>query len=176
MKLKSLLVSVILIGFLNSCKNDVQKNQEEPKKSKNFKVVLDLLIQKDDSIQLFYQDELIPKFDEKNSLWAVVKGSQANQEISFELPEEIIPTNLRIDISKKQDQNPIKINNFKMKYLEKSFETKDSTMVYYFSANNHLKFDPGTKILSSVNVVGEAYDPYIYTTDKLKLKVKELLK
>ena len=176
MKTKYLLFSIVLLSVLTSCKKETETKIEEPKKSNNFKVTLDMLIKNDDSLQLFYQDELIPKFDEKNSLWVPVKGSLNSQEVTFNLPEEIIPTSLRIDISKKEGQQPIKINNFTVSYLDKKFETKDSTMIYYFSANNHLKYDPVNKTLTAIPVKGESYDPYIYTTDKLKAQVKNLLK
>jgi len=176
MKTKVILASLLLSLAFISCKKEENKAPEKEIVVNNLKVSLDLVIQKDDSLQLFYKDDAIPSFDEKNSVWAYVKGSPNSQEVVFTLPEEIFPTSLRFDIGNKEGQGPVVINNFKMEYHDKVYKANDSTMTY-FLPNDQLKYDAAIKTLTPVKVKDMPYDPFIYSVDALLAKqIKLLLK
>lgn len=177
MKTKFIISSLILSLTLFSCKKENKDTENQSNESEKFQVTLELVIKKDDSLQLFYRDEAIPSYSEENSLWTNVKGSENAQEVKFELPEVIIPTHLRFDLGKNaKDQAPITIKNFKMEYKGKTYESKDSTMVHYFLANEQFQYEPIGKVLTPTKVEGQPYDPFIFSTDLLGKQVKLLLK
>lgn len=168
----SLSLSVVLFA---SCNKEEKKEVVEKAELNNIQVSLDLTIKKDDSLQVFYKDEAIVAFGEENSVIVAVKGSTSQQEVIFNLPEEITPTELRFDIGNKEGQEPIVLNDFKMKYKEKVYSAKDSTMLY-FAPNDQLTYDAISKTLTHKKISGQPYDPFIYSTPILAKQVKNLYK
>jgi hypothetical protein len=176
MKTKLIFSSLILSILLMSCKDDKKLDvKDEVVKSNNFEVELDIVIKQDDSLQVFYRDEAIPTFGEDNSIWIAVKGKNEVQTVNFVIPEPIVPTHLRFDLSKNEVQNPIVLNNFRMMFEGKSYEANDSTMVF-FQTNDQLKYDVINKTLNQVKVEGQSYDPFISSTDLLTSKIKDFIK
>jgi hypothetical protein len=179
MKFKVLTISLLALIATVSCKKDNDKaGIEEPAvvEVNHFKAILDVVVKQDDSLQLFYMDAAIPSFSEENSVWVYVKGSEYPQAVTFNIPEGIIPSNLRFDISKNEAQEPIVLNNFKMEYKAKVYESKDSTMVNYFLPNDQVEYNPTTKTLSFIKVPQTGFDPFLYSTDLLNKQVQKLLK
>lgn len=179
MKFKVITISLLTLIATVSCKNEKNETEiDEPKKVElnHFKATLDLVVKQDDSLQLFYMDEVIPGFNEENSVWVYVKGSENSQEITFDIPEGVIPSNLRFDISKNENQEPIVLSNFKLQYQDKVYESKDSTMVNYFLPNDQIEYNPTTKTFSFIKVQQAGFDPFIYSTDLLNKQVQKLLK
>lgn len=173
---KNLILAAIVAFSIFSCNKTEKVEAPKPEAPKNtFKVALEMIVQQDDSVQVFYQDGNSTSFEEKNSLWMPVKGSASPQLVEFELPEDFVPAKLRFDISKKENQDPVVINNFIMKYLDKKYESKDSTMIYYFTAEQ-IQYDVAKKTLTPVVKKGQHYDPYIYSTDLLTKQVEKLRK
>lgn len=175
MKANIIVASLLMLALFSSCKDEKKEEAKAAPVLNNIQVTLDLVIKKDDSLQLFYKDEAIPAFNEENSIITPVKGSSERQEIVFNLPEEITPTELRFDIGNKEGQLPVVINNFKMQYKDAIYNSKDSTMLY-FLPNNQLKYDQATKTLTYNKVENEPYDPFIYSTELLKKQVGNLYK
>ncbi len=175
MKIKKIIFSALTIFSLIACKEN-HKNDEVEISEPKLTATLELVIQQDDSIQLFYRDEAIPAYAEETSLWMPVKGSKSEQEITFTIPEEIVPTHLRFDLGKNKTQSPIRINNFRLNYHDKTYESGDSTMTFYFLANDHLKYDATTGTFNPLNVDGQSYDPFIYSTDLLSKQVSKLVR
>lgn len=174
MKANIIVASLLTLTLFLSCKDEKKEEVKAPVLN-NIQISLDLIIKKDDSLQLFYKDEAIPAFNEENSIITPVKGSSERQEIIFNLPEEITPSELRFDIGNKEGQSPVVINNFKMQYKDVVYDSKDSTMLY-FLPNNQLKYDAATKTLTYNKVENEPYDPFIYSTELLKKQVANLYK
>lgn len=176
MKTKLIFSSLIFSILLMSCKDDKKLDvKDEAEKSNNFEVELDIVITQDDSLQVFYKDEAIPTFGEDNSVWIAVKGNNQSQKIKFVIPEPIVPTHLRFDISKNEAQNPIVLNNFRMMFKAKTYEAKDSTMIF-FQANEQLKYDAINKTLTQVKVEGQSYDPFISSTELMTSKIRDFIK
>lgn len=176
MKTKLIFSTLIFSMLFISCKDDKNTDvKDEVVKSNNFEVELDLVIKQDDSLQVFYRDQAIPSFGEENSLWIAVKGNDQPQTINFSIPEPIVPTHLRFDLSKNETQSPIVLNNFRMIFKDKKYEANDSTMVF-FQPNDQLKYDSSNKTLSQVKVEAQSYDPFISSTDLLTSKISDFIK
>ena len=129
--------------LLSSCKNDkdsgkvpvTQAPVEET--NKNFEVSFELLATQDDNMHLYYTEDNSINFNEEQSVWAPFKGSNAYQKVVFTLPEEALPTDLRVDLGygKNEKQRDIILKNFKMSYYGKSFEASGSDIFNYFYPN-----------------------------------------
>jgi hypothetical protein len=170
------LLTILFFTFFSCKKDRNEPNQVKTFKDNNLKIHFDLIVQKDDSLQLFYMDEGIPNFTEEYSQWKAIKGSTGKQHVSFVLPEPIIPTAIRFDFGKTKKQDNFKVLNFTMEYHDKKYSTKDSTMVYYFTVNEQLQFDSSTMTLNVVNTSSQSYDPFICSTDLFTKQVRNLVK
>lgn len=129
--------------FLSSCKNDKDSDKQPATEtiveetSKNFEVSFELIATQDDNMHLYYTEDGSINFTEEQSVWAPFKGSTDSQKVVFILPEEVLPTDLRIDLGygKNEKQQEIVLKNFKMNYYGKSFEASGADIFNYFYTN-----------------------------------------
>jgi hypothetical protein len=177
MKLKFL--SVLFLLSIMSCKDKVDNPEvltDQEVKSNHLSIALDLLIKEDDSLQIFYSEDLTPNYNDLQSVWSVVKGSDVNQTVSFDLPSDVYPTHLRLDFGVNKNQKEIKVNAFKMTYGDKSFETKDTLFFQFFEPVNQIDWDRKNAVAKIVTPAGEKHDPSFYPRDTFKEELKKLLK
>jgi len=153
----NLLNAALASTVLFSCKNDKQEEVVAPKKP-TVKVALDAIIKKDDSLQIFYIQHGETEYNGALTVWASVKGSDKSQEVLFDLPEDVLPTKLRIDISKNKDQDPIEVKKFTIKYKERSFQVKDTMFFQYFIPNEQVEWDR-KKAIATFKKDGKDFDP-----------------
>jgi hypothetical protein len=170
-KTLNLFASLLMIASFFSCKNDKQEEPAAPKKP-TVKVALDAVIKKDDSLQIFYIQHGETEYNGALTVWASVKGSDKSQEVLFDLPEDVLPTKLRIDISKNKDQDPIEIKKFTIKYKEKAFQVKDTMFFQYFIPNEQVEWDR-KKATATFKNDGKNFDPQFGSRDVMDA---ELLK
>ena len=152
-----LLIAALASTVLFSCKSDKQEEPAAPKKP-TVKVALDLVIKKDDSLQLFYIQHGETEYNGALTVWAPVKGSDEPQEVLFDLPEDVLPTKLRIDLSKNKEQDPIEVKKFTIKYKERAFQVKDTMFYQYFIPNEQVEWDR-KKAVATFKKDGKDYDP-----------------
>lgn len=141
MKAKNLLAIFLITLAVISCKDDKKTEHTvatpEAKVEKRFKVAFDLIAKKNDNFHLYYTEDGSINFEEEKSVWLEFKGSDKEQEVSFFIPEDVIPTNFRIDFGygENKEQSDIVLKKFKMAYYGKTFESKDSLIFNYFYPN-----------------------------------------
>lgn len=141
--MKSKLGAIIIIAIvLFSCKDDKNKINKEELNSKIeannfFKVSLDLVVLKDDNFHLYYTEDGTVNFNEKQSIWVPINGSEKVQEVVYNLPEDVVPTHIRLDFGfgKNEAQSDVVIKSFKMNYFDKNFQVNDAKVFDYFSPN-----------------------------------------
>lgn len=183
MKTNRILISLLLILTLSSCKNDskndTDSSTENTVQSKNiFTITINAIVKKDDSFQVYYkeQDDQKP-FEEKNSVYAVFKGSESPQDIVFNLPEDVVPNFIRFDYGINKEQSEIIVNNIKISYLGKTFEIKNNELANFISFNEGtLKFNKEKGSISPFILKDGSYDPMSFTSTTLYEKVQQLLK
>ena len=106
-----------------------------------------------------------------------VKGSENSQTVVFNLPEEVIPTNLRIDFGHSQDQEAMTINNFKMTYAGKTFEAPGATFFKYFRPNEECtEVDKVKALVIPVKKEGKYFGPSFYPEITLGEEIGKLVK
>ena len=176
MKLKFL--TVLFFLSIISCKEKEDNKEistEEKVKAEHLKVSLNLQIKEDDSLQLYYSEDLEPNYNDLYSIWAIVKGSESNQEVIFDLPSDVYPTHLRLDFGVNKKQKEIKVNSFNMVYGDKYFETKDTMFYQYFEPVNQIDWDRKNAIAKIQVADNENHDPSFYPRETLKEELKKLM-
>lgn len=173
----SLLVSIVLF----SCKNEAKKESEEVKVqevSNVFKVILDVKVNKDDTFHLFYTEDSSINFTEESSLWVELKASPDSQQVEFILPENIIPTQLRVDFGINKDQEDIVINSFKMEYNGKNYQVGGNQFFTLFRPNELVtQVDLSTNTIKPVKKEGGQYfGPSFYPLEPLAEQIKLLVR
>lgn len=175
---KLILSLLILISFV-SCKEGEQKTEEkvaeESKIDNLFTITLNATVLKDDSFQLFYREASSLEFSQEKSLFVEFKGSEMPQDIVFKLPEDVIPEFIRLDFGVNKEQSPIKINSFKLNYLDKSFETKGAEFFNYMIVEElTMKVDRENSTVTPFESNG-SYDPLCSSEIGLKNEIQKLV-
>lgn len=149
----ALVVLVALLSF--SCKNDkaatvVDKPEVASVRDDIFTVTFDLIVEKDDNMQLYYTVDGSINFDEKDSMWFPVTGKKDAQEVQFKLPEGVIPTSIRVDFGhgKNELQSNVELKSFRMKFNDNVEEVKGVEIFKYFVA-----FEPYTDVVAGTTTL-----------------------
>ncbi|WP_313805903.1 hypothetical protein [Flavobacterium sp.] len=179
MKTKKILASLFALMVVVACKDNKEteaaetKVAEQPKET--FKVAFDLIIKKDDSLQLYFKDETMKDWVFDKCVTTVVKGSDNVQKVEFALPEDMMPTELRFDFGSNKEQEEIQIKNFKMQYFQKSFEAKDTLFYQYFIPNEYIDYNRNQAI-AKPKVVNGNYDPFAFSREVLTTQIQNIIK
>ena len=176
MKSRIVIASLFLSVFLYSCKDIKKEEATITEKPETFDVTLNMVVKNDDKFQLYYTDESTLDFDDKKSFFVPVKGSESPQDIVFNFPEDVIPSNLRVDLGSNAKQVPMKFNSFKMSYYDKYFVLNDSLVLVNFVIGDQLQYDKKTGILTPNQGQAEVYDPLLYPQSNLKEEILKLIK
>ena len=132
MKIK-LFVSLFVVVFcLTSCKKKVEKTVKVDLTKELFKVSLNLLMQKNDTLHLYYGQDMAEDYTEENSIWLPVEGKEIAQKVTFNLPEAVLPVKLRIDFGVNRENEEIVLNSIGFDYYDKTFIANESTIFNYF--------------------------------------------
>jgi len=133
------IVIYLFIFTIIGCKEDKSTKedtvQEQVSNNDFFRVVLDVIVKKDDAFHIFYNEDGSTDFIEENSIWTEFKGSETSQKIVFDLPKDVIPSQLRIDFGLQKDQGEIKINSLEMSYYGKTTTISGADFFKYFRPN-----------------------------------------
>lgn len=144
MKNRILIIATIFALAFVSCKKEEKAKQEDAavaaEQVKNFRVELDVYAEKDDNFSVYFTEDNTINFTGEKAIWAGVKGKQ-DQKITLNLPEEVIPTNVRIDFGLKtgDEQGDVTLKNFKFEFFGKTFERKGSEFLNYFIKNDSIQ-------------------------------------
>ena len=171
MKTKNILLALIFSALFVSCKNDKnensqKENQEQTIVDKVFKVTLDVVVKKDDNFQIYYTDKSSSDFNEKESIWTEIKGSESPQKVVFELPKDYVPTLFRLDFGVNDKQEDIKINSVQIDYFGKKFFSQGEGLANYFRPETSTKIDFKTGIIKAILKNGKRLEPALYPHEK----------
>jgi hypothetical protein len=107
MKTKSILVGLFMLLSLVSCKKETDKkegNQKLAELKETFDVNFNLVVEKDDTFQLYYTEDGTLNFSDDKSIKSELKGSVDAQDVLFKLPADVLPTNIRLDFGDNPEQ------------------------------------------------------------------------
>lgn len=133
-KLFSCLITTLL--FFN-CENKDNMNQ--------LVVNIDAVIQRTDSINVYYTNNKSIEFIDKQSFWTKVNGNKKNQKIQIVFPDSILPKQIRLDFGRNKAQKDIVLNKISLSYKRKNFSAKGKEIFYIF------RVDENNTVLDNLN-------------------------
>jgi hypothetical protein len=181
MKLKT--VTVILLALvLFSCKKEMKTKDSQDNNIKDevkddfFRIGFNLIVKKDDNMHLYYTVDGSINFEEANSVWMPVKGSDEAQDVVFVIPEGVIPSLVRIDFGfgKNEEQSDVDLKSFNLSYLGKNeLVTGEEIFKYFTPFEGYTDIKPGTTILQR-HAKDQASGPILYPQSALSEKINQV--
>lgn len=182
---KLVLLSVVIVTFFVSCKNNDASEKEnlsandatEVKQDTVFTITLNATVLKDDSFQVYYKNEETGKYEEANSLFTEFKGSDKPQDIVFRLPDGVIPNYIRTDFGVNKEQTEVKINSFKMSYFGKEFKTNNASEFFklILIEPKTATVDVENGIIKPITTI-EVHDPLGTSEKRLYDEIQKIIK
>ena len=167
MKFKSIVLFLFMGLTLVNCKNEgnpsgTESQETQAEAPKNvFTVTLDVVVKKDDDFCVLYTED--GTLDFKEGVWKVVKGSDTQQTIEFQLPEDVVPTQLRLEFGINKEQETMIVNGFSMSYLDKTFRASGENFYLYFTPDiSKTIFDEKKRTVDAVIKDGVRQFPSFY--------------
>ncbi len=160
---------VALLGvFLLGCKEENSGVQwlSIADKSPVFKMSIDAIVQQDDSLCVYYTTDGSINFSQQSLVWAQVKGSTESQKIVFELPSNVFPSQLRIDLGKNQRQSPMRLEKVWLSYRGQTVVLPGTLIFSYFAPDfKKTKVDATNGWVQGVVKEGKWQSPSLYPKD-----------
>lgn len=182
MKTKFVIIAAIFSLILVSCKNDSkeEKTEEVTKQDvkENFSFEMDVVTPYKDDFTVFYTEDGTINFSGDKAVWHGAEPKSESQKIVFDLKEEIIPTNIRVDFGIVQDKGDVTLSSFKMSYYGKTFEAKGSDFLRYFIPNETLKadIDQAKGTIRFQKLPNKPYTPFFYPQQAILDEIKKITK
>lgn len=159
-----LAVGIIVIGC--KFKEENAETTTEPVAKFGFKVTANVISKKTDDFCLLYTENGTINFGD-SVVWMPVPGKQEEQKVEFYLPEDVYPTQLRLDLGMKQTgTDTIYLKSVHFDYNGKKLDIIGQQLGQYFRADeNHCSFNPSTGAIIPVVKNGVAEHPSIYPNE-----------
>lgn len=156
--------ALLCLFLLCACKGDTGvQTYEIADKSKIFKVTLDVLVQKDDKFGLYYTTDGSIDFAQNEPVWTDVKGNPATQKITLSLPQNQIPSQLRIDLGQNEQQPAIRLEKVWLSYKGKTVVFPGTLVFSYFRPDvKKTKIDATNGWVSGIVKDGKRQTPSLY--------------
>jgi hypothetical protein len=163
-----------------SCKNDKVKSNQDAKNNQTssvFRVTAKVVIKGDDTFSLFYTEDGSTDF-KIDPIWVAVKGSETEQNVVFSLPEDIIPTELRLDFGFKKNPQDITLRSLTLEYGKKKRVIAGVELGHFFRADeSKCSFNSQTGVIAAVVKDGVRQYPSLYPQEaNLKQEIEKLIK
>ncbi|MFV0565528.1 MAG: hypothetical protein ACK5NB_06830 [Flavobacteriaceae bacterium] len=173
--MKKLILLFSLISVI-SCRDNKKENQNVVEEQYNvitndsvadnlyYEVIIGVIVKQNDRFHLFYKDFNDDGYSSDRVIETIIKGSEINQQITFPIPEEVIPNGLRIDFGINYSQPPIILNSLKIRYNKKEFSFDDGKFEQLFRPNKFVSYNELEKKIVTEPIDG-VYDPNFVSID-----------
>lgn len=162
MKKYRILIAILVISFV-SCKEKEQIKEVEKIEEKPFTVEIQMKVNEDDVICLYYKDNTITFFNEDMAIYKNLVKGDSLQNIVFELPKDFVPNDFRFDLSHQNKNNTIFVEKINFTFKDKDFQIKNEDIDKYLKPNEGVIFDATNRSFSFKELDGN-YDPFLTTT------------
>jgi hypothetical protein len=167
---------LLVLTLLSSCKGKEEQTEKATKEPEVFEVGFNLTFSKDDVFQLYYTEDGSLNFNDEMSIRLPQKGSENSQEVVFKMPNNVLPTNIRLDLGENPEQKSIVVNSMRLKFYDNVFEAKDSLVSrYFYLLENQVKYDNKSSVISIVTPEGVFYDPLMWSNELLTDEIKKVI-
>lgn len=179
MKTNFLIIAAAFVVLTTSCKKEKDANaadSDKPAVIENFRVEMDVVVSKPDSFALYYTENNTIDFTEVMALWKAANGGNVEEKVVFDLPEEILPTDIRLDFGLNKSQESVVVKHVKMSYYGNVFEFKGSDFFNYFikDANFKAETDPVSGTMTITKNGPEYKTPFFYPRQELIDALKKI--
>lgn len=174
---KTVFIFTILLIF--SCKDEkkssiapVDVSSENVAKDDILTITLDVRTKEDDKFEIYYVDDFSENgYSADKRLAVYVKGNKDYQSITFTLPKEVWPHQLRLDLGENNNkyETPVEIKSIRFKLNNNNFELDGPTIESFFHPNAYM--EPITNGYSR-KVVDGKYDPFLIAKPVLIKKME----
>ncbi len=166
MKFKSIFTFLFILLVTVSCKKeDKDAASEKQATPPPFTIIITMTAKEDDIMSLYYKDNSVPNFIEEMSVYKEVK--KGNQEIVINLPEGVLPNDVRFDLSTRTQTQVCKIEKIHLENQGKSFDFVNQDLEKFLIPNPLVVFDAKDRSYSFKEVDGN-YDPFLNVTDEFR--------
>ena len=181
MKTKFIILIAVLSLAVVSCKNETKEKTEEvaaPVGKQNFSLEMDVICANKEDFSMFYTEDATINFSAEKVVWTGVESKAVSQKVVFDLKDEILPTDIRIDFGIVQDKGDVTLEKFKLNYYGKTFEAQGSDFLKYFIPNEGVKADvdvaKGTIRFQKLG--DKPYTPSFYPQQAILDEIKKITK
>lgn len=180
MKAKFFINFLALVVLATSCKDDKKADEKAdtlPVKQ-NFSVELDVVAEKKDDFTVYYTENGTNEFVGAQAVWKGVSGGNIEEKVVIELPEQIIPTNIRLDFGISPERKDVVLKKARIIYYGKTFEIKGSDFLNYFVKNDQIptEVDPAAGTIKFIKEPSRTEGTYFYPRQELLDKIAEITK
>lgn len=184
--LRKIIVVMFLIGF-TSCnlkkKKDIESQNLKEKTSvedkTKTKVVDEMIIkiffkmEASDHIQLYYTNDALENFSEKNTFRKNFSENTDFQLLEFKFDKDYFPEKIRLDLGSNREQKSIIIDKIQITRSKYAIEILGKDIKEYFTVNKYVKNIQGSGEFI-FTIVNNIYDPYLTSNKKLNYELEIL--
>lgn len=177
MKAKFIILIVLFASVFVGCKDEKSSKvgtDEKPKTEEGFNITFNAIVEKDDEFKLFYNEDGSEAYDGEQMVVLKIVGKSEAQDLSFSLPEDATPMNLRFDIGGNKDLKKVEFNNFKIKHNKKTFIAEKANFFKYFYPNSQVEVDSINAVAKIIAKPSDVYNPIIGGTGHLIGEITKL--
>lgn len=177
MKAKFIVLIALFASVFVGCKDEksgATVTEEKPKTENGFNITFNAIVEKDDEFKLFYNEDSSENYDGDQMVTLKITGKPEAQDLSFSLPENIQPMNLRFDIGGNKELKKVEFNSFKIKHNEKTFSAEKANFFKYFYPNAQVEVDSITAVAKIIAKPSDVYNPIIGGTGTLIAEIVKL--
>jgi hypothetical protein len=179
MKAKFIIVALGFLALTTACKNNKSADATkgiEPTVKENFSLELDVMASKKDDFSLYYTEDNTIAFTGDMVIWHGVTGGNKREIIVFDLSEEKIPTDIRLDFGMNKEQESVEVYGIKISYYGNDMYIKGSDFFKYFidTKDFQTEIDVPNGTLKIVKNSPEYKTPFFYPTQELLDSIKKL--
>ena len=179
MKLKNLLVAILTLFVVVSCKKESNQLETNSQTTNNnsFVFTVEFTANKTDTFSLFYTEDGSINFGEK-VIWKQIQGSDNMQKVEFTLPKDVYPTQFRLDLGNSQEQETVTIKSIEFKFNNKNRLIKGEELGAFFRADGaKCTFDHMSGIVKTNVKDGKKQGFSLYPNESIQaIELPKLLK
>lgn len=170
----SLLGSALLMNFScnNGKLNTTSIETENTINVTDFVFELEGVFPTNDRFQLFYSND--NNFLEENSVNVNVYGQSVMQKVTFNLPTDVKPQNLRLDLGSNVDNSTVSIRNIRITYKDQEILLSDNEIRDFFPETESVTYDILKLNYSLKPGADGVFDPIWFSNEKLKRSMNQL--
>jgi len=160
---------------LSGCRGENQELHSKDvgqKESQLDKIILDVVVNKDDNFSLYYTTDGSIDFKQTNPIWVPVQGKKEVQQVTFELPEDVHLPQLRLDFGTNKEQEDIILKAVTIVYGQKIRTLKGPEVFRHFRPDyTRCKANRSTGTLKGIVRGGVKFSPSLYPNEKVLAKL-----